>query len=151
MSFTFFSGFPNACTPYSSSNHRPDSTHLPTAIRKLQQYSILFPLLSEPWRPVCSSLTTSLEDRWYLHICHAPFFLQSDKYILLHLSHKVRKRHALSFALICPSRIQSRHIRGTDIIDILFFFWNAVQMIQTQYHNIQIPVHPEILTDFFCL
>ena len=38
-----------------------------------------------------------------------------------------------------------------NVIDILFFFWNAVQMIQPQYHNVHIPVQSEIFAHLFCL
>jgi len=48
-----------------------------------------------------------------------------------------------------PQTVQAHP--GTDIVYILFFFRNAVQVVQTQCYNIQPTVHPEILTDFLCL
>ena len=40
---------------------------------------------------------------------------------------------------------------GADVIYVFFLFWNAVEMIQAQGHDIQPPVHPEIFTDFLSL
>ena len=38
-----------------------------------------------------------------------------------------------------------------DIIYIFPLFWNIIEVIQTQSYNIQTSVHPEVLTDVFCL